>query len=89
MEREEILKIAKEKGIWGYFGCDQSNAYLIGLIESFANAIAAHEREEIADMVGKKLEETVMSKYATVEDCKSHRMLLAECISAIRARGNK
>lgn len=88
MDREEILKIAADSGI----DCDDDGdiwGSTNGALLAFANAIAAHEREEIADMVGKKLEGTVMSKYAKAEDCKSHRMLLAECIAAIRSRGNK
>ena len=81
MDREEILKLAREKGIRFHITGSPSveittwNGYEDELL-AFANAIAAHEREECAKVC------LDMNQGWASDD---H----LECATAIRSRGNK
>ena len=79
MEREKILKIAEE-----WIPPDSDIRHTAALL-NFANAIAAHEREEIGKLIyayKDKLNQDNLTEYI-----KCHAVSDVE--DAIRARGNK
>ena len=75
MDREEIIRIAREAGL--AYGSDEKP---LGSVTRFAALVAAHEREACAKVCEERQE--VFQKYYT-------KGLAAMCAEAIRARGNK
>lgn len=87
MDREEILKLAEETGLLinqnkPIEGYEYKRCFYPEKIEAFANAIAAHEREECAKVCDKQtyLDES-LGMYVTLDS--------DICAAAIRSRGTK
>ena len=82
MNREDIIRMAREAGL--YLATDVHWMPIIGLdyAEKFAAVVSAAEREACAQ-VCESYTDNHGGKYA---DCEGHGY---ECAAAIRARGNK
>ena len=76
MNREDIIRMAREAGIGPVYG--------YGSIEYFAYLVATHEREACAELVVRGTDEPVQTK--TLEILRKERERIA---TAIRARGEK
>jgi len=82
MDREEIIRMAREAGIGPVYGYES--------IERFAVLVAAHEREACAkacEEVESRAEE-LWDKFAYPED-QGMASGARQCAAAIRARGEK
>ena len=85
MNRDDIIRMAREAGLaqWSEFA--QADAFLFAMpdrIERFAALVAAHEREACALVLDKVIEHLYIYNYdgdASTE--------LRKCAKAIRARG--
>ena len=76
MNREDIIRMAREAGL--AYGSDEKP---LGSVTRFAALVAAHEREACA-----RLCEELLSMVSTGDE---HMDGVADCIAAIRARGEK
>jgi hypothetical protein len=82
MDREEILRLANKHGL------QHGDRVAIGTVDeliAFANAIAAHERDEIANLVyvyKMKLDQNHLTEYIKCSAA-------SDIEDAIRSRGNK
>ena len=83
MDRDDIIKMAKEAGIEFYPSPTNDVRFcLFKNLERFAALVAAHEREACAELVMQGTNEPVQTK--TLEVLRKERERIAE---AIRARG--
>jgi len=83
VDRDDIIKMAKEAGIEFYPSPTNDVRFcLFKNLERFAALVAAHEREACAELVMQGTNEPVQTK--TLEVLRKERERIAE---AIRARG--
>ena len=50
MDRETIIKLADESGLWDYFDLLEGNSVGLLMLERFAKQVAEHEREACAKL---------------------------------------
>ena len=75
MDRETIVKLADENGLWDYFDLLEGNSVGLLMLERFAKQVAEHEREACA----KECEHTAVRM--------GSEWMAHHCAAAIRARG--
>ena len=86
MNRDDIIRMAREAGIPGAWDLNWFDPYL----DRFANLVAAHEREECAKVCEEQMKAYMSSQYTTDPLGGFRERFAAEkCAVAIRAKGEK